>query len=90
MYYIFIGIYACSHVCTCICACTRMDVYMCVCAYRHMLLKLKGQLARVSSFLQYIGPMGRNQVTKLVLDIQVPVLLWNINSDSMLKGWVRL
>lgn len=54
-------------------ACTRMNLYMCVCAYCHRLLKLRGQLARVSSFLQYIGPMGRNQVTKLVSDIQVPV-----------------
>lgn len=70
----------------CICTLTWMST----CAYRHRLLKLRGQLARVSSFLQYTGPMGRNQVTKLVSDIQVPVLLWNINSDSMPKGWVRL
>lgn len=80
----------------CICTLTRVHLHlhahawMSTCAYCHRLLKLRGQLARVSSFLQYTGPMGRNQVTKLVSDIQVPVLLWNINSDSMPKGWVRL
>lgn len=58
MYYIFIGVYAGSHMCTCNCACTLMDVLS------HRLLKLRGQLARVSSFLQYIGPMVRNQVAR--------------------------
>lgn len=47
-----------AHTCAPATVLTLMDVLS------HRLLKLRGQLARVSSFLQYIGPMVRNQVAR--------------------------